>query len=347
MASGGAERLTVDLMRGMVARGHRVDLVLLQAGGEFMALVPPEVRIVNLAAPRLRSAFRPLRGYLRRERPHAVLAAMWPLTVVTLAAAIGLRPAPRVMVSDHCALLQQYAGQPGVLRAIRLTMPLAYRRAAAVVGVSQDLSAELAKLARIAPGQVTTIHNPIPPPLISGAGDPWGDARGKRVLGVGKLKAQKNFALLIRAFAQLARGMEATLAIVGVGEEEAMLRRLAGELGLADRVIFAGFSATPGDWYATADLFVLSSDYEGFGNVLVEAMHAGLPVVATDCPFGPAEVLGGGQWGALVPPGDADALATAMARALAAPPPRAVQQARAARFSVDRAVEAYARLLIG
>ena len=344
VGGGGAERLTIDLMAGFVARGARVDLVVQRPGGEFRHLVPPDVRIFDLDAPRLRDVAIPLRRYLKRERPGALLAAMWPLTSVAVVAGAGLPT--RIAVSDHCALRQQYAGQPGTLAALRLSMAATYRFANAVIAVSSGVADEVASLAGLDRARVSTIFNPIPLPLRSGLAPDarWQDAPRPRILAMGTLKGQKNHALLIEAFARL--GQSGTLAIVGVGELRGALEAQIARLGLGGRVLLPGFTATPGDWYAGADLFALSSDYEGFGNVLVEAMHFGLPVVATDCPSGPAEVLGNGRWGRLVPPGDAGRLADAMRAALTARGDPEAQRARAAEYSVDRAVRAYADLVL-
>ena len=133
--------------------------------------------------------------------------------------------------------------------------------------------------------------------------------------------------------------------LLGEGHNHAMLRALAGELGIADHVIFAGFHADPSPFYATADLFVLSSNHEGFGNVIVEALHFGLPVVSTDCPSGPAEILCSGRWGRLVPVGDADALARAMDEALGAAVDCEALKRRAADFSPEIAARKYLDLL--
>ncbi len=354
MGAGGAERLTIDLMAGFIARDVRVDLVLLARAGAFLSLVPEGVRVIDLAAPRLRHAFLPLRRYLRREKPDALVAAMWPLTSVAVAAAAGLHKRPRVIISDHCPLKQQYAHK---LRGLRLSMRATYRYADAVVGVSDGLSEELADLAGINRARVTTIANPVPVPLTSGI-DPqslWQGRPGKRLISVGTLKPEKNHALLIDAFALLVRDQDAVLAIVGEGTTRGQLEAQVARLGLSDRVLLPGYTATPGDWYAGADLFVLSSDYEGFGNVMVEAMHFGLTAVATDCPYGPADVLGAdvlgasgltdGRWGVLVPCGDAAALAEAMKTALPNPLDPASQRTRASHYSLERAVEAYWRLM--
>jgi glycosyltransferase involved in cell wall biosynthesis len=340
---GGTERLTLDLAEGFLARGISVDLVLCQQQGDFLSQVPEGARVIDLAAPRLRSVFGPLRRYLRQEQPQALIAAMWPLTSIAVWAAMGLSTRPRVVVSDHCPLSMQYAQRLG---RVKLSMRASYRFAQGVVGVSQGLTSELAELAGIAPSRVTTIYNPVPRPALSGS-DPdglWLGRKGKRIVSVGSLKPEKNHKLLLDAVSRMAG--EPLLALVGDGPECAMLEAEAARLGLAERTIFAGFSAFPGDWYAGADVMALTSDFEGFGNVQIEAMHFGLPVVATDCPTGPRDALGGGRWGQLVPCGDAPAFAAALARALECPVDGDAQRARAAEFATDLAVSAYLALAL-
>ena len=343
LGGGGAERLTVDLIQGFVDRGARVDLVLMQARGEFLSLVPRGVRVIDLAAPRLRQAFGPLRRYFRQERPDCALASMWPLSTVAIGAAMGLARRPRIAVVDHCPLAEQYGDQPGTLVALRTTIRALYRRADAVIGVSRGVADEIAGMAGMKRNQVAAIFNPVPYPLRSQTSidAPWQGHDGKRILAVGRLTAAKNFRLLIDAFAALPQTVDARLAIVGEGELRAELEAQIAQLGLCGKVILPGFVATPGDWYVGANLLALTSDYEGFGNVLVEAMHCGLTIVATDCPGGVGEVLGNGKWGTLVPCKDPVALSAAIEQALAAPADPDVQRARAREFSVDLAVEAY------
>lgn len=349
MADGGTERLTIDLMAGALARGFAVDLVLMRRTGAFLALVPPGVRVIDLRTTRILAALAPLRRYLAAHRPDGLIAMMWPLTTMAVLAVRSLRQGlrPRLIVADHCSLTRQYAHSRRTLAAIRLTLTLTYRFADGVVAVSEGLADEIAALARLDRSRVSRIYNPVGPPLRS-AVDPaalWPAGSARRILAVGSFKAQKNHALLVEAFAMIAQQRPAVLAIVGKGTLAPQLSAQIAAAGLADAVCLPGFTPTPGDWYAGAELFVLSSDYEGFGNVLVEALHAGLPVVSTDCISGPSEVLGGGQWGQLVPPGNAAALAQAMGKTLDAPVDRAAQQARASEFSVDRAVAAYCALL--
>lgn len=346
MGAGGTERVTLDLMAGFLARGARVDLVLMERWGEFLDQVPGGVRVIELGAPRLRQAVGPLRRYFKAERPDAALAAMWPLTTAAIVAAAGLSPRPRVVAADHAPLLDQYAESPATIASLKLSMRLSYRFADKIIAASLGLAGELARLSGVPQDRVTTIYNPIPEPACGDkAGSPWPTTAGKRILTAGRLKPVKRFDLVIEAFAPLARESDATLVILGEGSERAALEAQVARLGLQGRVRLPGYTATPGDWYRDADLFVLASDYEGLGNVLVEAMHFGASVVATDCPYGPREVLEGGRWGTLVPCGDAPALSEAMRAALAQPADRANQQARARQFGAEPAIDAYWRAM--
>jgi glycosyltransferase involved in cell wall biosynthesis len=126
------------------------------------------------------------------------------------------------------------------------------------------------------------------------------------------LKPQKNFGMLLDAFKKVAEKTNARLLILGTGQLQHELEIRIGELSLEGQAFLGGHVDDTASWYETADLFVLSSDYEGFGNVLVEALAAGLPIVSTDCPSGPAEILDNGEYGMLVPVGDADAMADAI-----------------------------------
>ncbi|HVR89995.1 MAG TPA: glycosyltransferase [Novosphingobium sp.] len=347
MGGGGAERLTVDLAAGFVDRGFEVELILLRKRGILLDLLPPQVRITGLGVDRMCSAILPLRRHLAKHRPNALLAAMWPLTNVALAAGAGLRPRLRVVISEHCMLRHQYAGQAMTLAAMRASALAMYRMADGIVGVSSGVAAEQAELAGLPANRVTAIVNPVGFPLRS-AGDPdacWRGATGRRILTVGALKPQKNHLLLIDAFARVAAQRDAVLAIVGVGQEQAALEARIVALGLTGKVLLGGFTTTPGDWYAGADLFALSSNDEGFGNVLVEALHFGLPVVSTDCPTGPREILEDGRWGTLVSPSDPDALAAAITLTLDDPGSATGRRERAGEFSIQRALDAYEALL--
>lgn len=344
MGGGGAERVALEIIRELLAAGHKVDLVLVRATGQLMALVPPEVRVIELKARRLLGALGPLIRYFRHEQPDAVQVSMWPLTIVAILARRLAGSRARLVTSDHIAFV--HAGWRDKM-AIRMTAGPLYRLADARVVVSEGAARDLAALTGLRRGAIELVYNPISPPAAIRATKEaeilWAGAR-HRIVSAGSLKPQKNHALLLRAFARMAR-QDATLMILGEGPLRPDLERLAAELGIADRILLPGFRIDPWPFFASASLFVLSSDYEGFANVVLEAMAAGLPVVSTDCPSGPAEILDHGRFGTLVPVGDEAALAQAMAHALGDrgdPEPRRV---RAATFSQGSA-RRYRELLV-
>jgi len=173
----------------------------------------------------------------------------------------------------------------------------------------------------------------------------WGEGFAHHVLSVGTLKRAKDYPTLLRAFAALPRSLHAKLTILGEGGLRSQLEAQVAELGLEGRVAMPGFVLDPYPWFRTADLLVLSSESEGFGNVLVEALECGVPVVSTNCPGGPREILEGGRHGRLVPVGDSQALADAMAATLTAPVDRERLIARARDFSAERIAEQYLETL--
>lgn len=350
MRGGGAERVALTLIEGFLKRGHDVDLILLRARGELMDLLPSAVTVIELKVDRMRRAIRPLAGYLRASPPDALLGVMWPMPVIAMIARWLSGARTRIVTSDHGILSQHYRGRPRHLAALRLTSRLAYPRTDARVAASHGIARDVAALSGMDPGQVTVIANPIPmpPEPIAGRGQAarWWRGPGVRILTVGMHKPEKNHALLLRAFAQLAETQPAQLMVLGEGPLRAEIEGLAGELGIADRVAMPGFHADPWPFYASADLFVLSSSSEGFGNVLVEAMAVGLPVVSTDCD-GPRELLAGGQFGQLVPLDDAEALRKAMEQAIAGPVDQEELKKRAREYRPAKTVDSYLSVLLG
>ena len=351
LRGGGVERIRLSLAEQFLAAGFTVDFVLWHGGGELLAEVPNGCRVFALEAQRLRTGIGRAADYMRRERPDAILAGIWPLTVATVMARALSRQRLRLVVSDHNQLSRQYGATSQAHRLfLSGSIAASYRLADARVTVSAGVADDLAELSGIARDRFTVIHNPLPiraPPdaadtIVAAAA--WGEGKGGRILSVGSLKPQKNHALAISALARL-EDRKAHLPILGEGGCRAKLEAHARAEGVADRVMMPGFFADPMPYFRAADLFVLSSDYEGFGNVIVEALSCGVPVVATDCPSGPAEILGNGRFGSLVPVGDALALADAVANALAREPDRDLLIGRAAAFSPESAANAYLSLL--
>ena len=351
LRGGGAERVMVDLAREFALLGHTVEFVLMQTRGDFLAEAQRDFSVVDLNVRRVRHLPIAIARYLRKRSPDALIANMWPLTSAAVMGKALSRHGCRLLVVEHSILSRQYAAW-GRMHSALLSASIAatYRFADRIAAVSKGAALDTARLARIGSDRVAVLHNPIPPRPMPGAearaaADAlWACPPGCRMLTVGSMKDQKDHGLLLRAFAGMDRP-DLRLMLLGQGGNEAALRALASDLGIASRVIFAGFHPDPAPFYATADLFVLSSYLEGFGNVIVEALSFGLPVVSTDCPSGPAEILQGGRFGRLVPVGDASALARAMDAALAAPVDRDALIRRAADFAPGIAARRYLDLL--
>lgn len=351
LSSGGAERVNLDLAHEFVRAGHEVEFVLMQARGEFLEEARASFSVVDLATPRARTLPRALARYLHQRRPDALLAAMWPLTVIAPLAQRLSGHRCKVLVSEHGILSAQYRDWGRFhLLLLRLSTSLGYRHINFRIGVSAGVAADMASLSGMRKSAFEVVHNPVPPRAVPEqaaldiADRLWCGPSGARILTVGTMKAVKNHPLLLRAFALLDRP-DTRLMFVGDGDGREALLSLARELGVTDRVIFAGFHPDPTPFYKTADLFVLSSNDEGFGNVIVEALACGTPVVSTNCPSGPAEILENGKWGRLSPVGDADALAEAMRASLKDDHDTAALKRRAADFAPEIAARKYLELL--
>ena len=282
--------------------------------------------------------------YLDREQP-SVLLAMNVLAVAatTLATALVHQP-PRVVATLHDVFRSRR-----LLHRARSSYPFTD----AAVGVSHGVAAQLREIPGISRDRIHTIYNPVVSAdlerkALAPAGHPWLDEpNGPVIVAIGRMKRVKGFSTLLAAFARLVSRRSSRLIVLGEGRLRQNLLSLAKRLGVAEHVDFPGFVENPYAFLAKADLFVLSSRNEALPTVLIEAMACGCPVVSTDCPFGPREILENGRYGALVPVGDREALAAAMARALDEPPQRAALRKRASFFSADRAVEQYEKLLLG
>lgn len=290
-----------------------------------------------------------LTRYLDEAQPDVLLSTSLPANLTALLAARRSRHRPRTMITLNLHTSARLAALGAAGRLLAPFVKDAYRQADAIVaiwsGVAEDARAFLAPAA---PPEFT-VCNPIDADTVRAraAAEPEIPLPRQRPLLVacGKLAPQKDFATLLHAFARLRAQRPASLLILGEGGERRRLTRLAQRLGIAADVRLPGFVENPFAVFARADLFVLSSRFEGSSNVLLEALACGCRIVSADCPSGPREILEDGRFGPLVPVGDADALAHAIGQVLDHPPDPDLLRARARFFAVDAAIDRYLAVL--
>lgn len=348
----GAVRVALTLSEALIEQGISVDLVLMIAEGEHLKNVHNSIRVVDLKCPRLWTSLPSMVQYLRKERPQAVLPVM-PLAngIASWARRIAQVPLQLVLCEQDAVSLVFGDMDNHKHKPLQYLIRLSYRWADAIVGSSEGVAERLRKLPGIDPKRVKMIYNPVNSVLIEQlktkrAPHPWLDDNSIPViLGVGRLEKQKDFPTLIKAFDLVRRRRAARLIILGEEVERANLERLVTDLGLSDLVDMPGYVANPYAYMARASVFALSSVHEGFALVVVEAMACGTPVVSTDCPSGPREILDSGRWGELVPVGDAAALADGIVKTLDAPTPPELLKSRAKDFGVDASCQEYLKIL--
>ena len=318
---GGGQRVILALARRFVALGLRVDIVNLAGDGELIEEVPLGVRHVPLATSSKYSKWRlaltvvpKLAAFLRREKPDAILSSMTGANLATMLACSICAFQGRVVLREAASTTN---AKPSVLRLVRVL----YRRANAIVAVSKGVADDL-RAQRLPNARLVVIPNPVDVErLRARAQEPSVLPDAPYLVSVGRMTPQKDHATLLKAYVMSRARTSHRLVIVGDGPEAAQLRELAIRLCVGPRVDFTGALANPFPMIAGASLFVLSSRWEGYPNVLLEALALDVPVVSTDCPAGPSELLDAGRYGVLVPVGDIERLAGAIDLAIARPAP--------------------------
>ena len=340
LVDGGAERLWACLATAFKQRGYDVIFVQDFEAEENRSNLAPEIPLVTLGSNHFRATWR-LAEVLRRERPDIALTAVGGCNTKLLAA-IRIAGVPTKALISYHGYNEWKAGWLSWFT--YLTLPILSRLATRTIAVSEGLREELLRRWRANPDKTICIHNPVFFP--ASAPVPSADElaqRGDVILAVGRFVPEKDFRTLLRAFARV-RNPNARLVILGKGPQRAMLEREVTRLGLGSRVSMPGYGPEPWKAYAEAKCFVLSSVSEPFGNVVVEAMAYGLPVVATAC-SGPLEILKHGTYGRIVSLQDELQLAQAIEDTLSDPGDPGERRRRADMFSFDVRVPAYEKLI--
>lgn len=345
----------LNLANALVERDVYVDAVIAsREDSDFLEMLDPSVRLVDIDASPAVLGFPRLVRYLRRERPDVTLSFEPGGHAMLLAARKLLGDAFQCAASIQNLHSREFETDIGFARALELrAMGLVLPRMDHVIAVAERVADDAVDNFCVPRDLVEVIYNPILTGNILERASrpvdhPWFGDHGPPVfVSVGRLTRQKNYPLLLRAFRDLTRERDARLVILGKGEERGNLEALTESLGVNESVSLPGFVDNPFAYVARASAFVLSSDWEGLPSVLIEALAVECPIVSTDCPSGPREILDGGRFGRLVPMGDRERLADAMAAILDEETDGARLRERARAFSSDKVAEQFDRELFG
>jgi exopolysaccharide biosynthesis WecB/TagA/CpsF family protein len=347
LSGGGVERMRLRLATGLVDRGYDVQLIVQCARGPLARLVPADITLTALGAPHSWGAMWALAGTLRSSRPDILVSSLDHNNIVALCARVLAGGRTKIIICQHNTL----SGEAVVGWRYRV-VPLLYRvmawRADAIIAVSDGVAADLVRTACLPAQRINVVYNPVVTVgerTYSAPPHPWLETRAvPTFVFAGRLVAQKDPLLLLESFALRLHHGPARLIICGDGPLLTQLRERANVLAIAHAVFFAGFVEDPLPWMAAASALVVTSKYEGFANVIVEAMSCGTPVIATDCTFGPSEILGNGRFGRLAQVGDAGSVARCMQEELRAIFPAETLARRAQAFSVGACVARHEKL---
>ncbi len=342
---GGVQRVNLSLAGALVRRGHDVHLVVSSAEGPLQREIPNGAELMNLGSKRVIASVPRLARYLRRVRPQALISSK---THVNVAAVIANRLAGSPALEIVCEHSRHQFENPASYRD-RLVLRLArhlYKGVDGLVAVATDVAEACSQVTGISGDEIVVIPNPVGGPelearALEDLSVPWLRAGETTILSVGRFVREKDFATLLAAFARIRSSVDARLIILGDGVERPRLEAVADELGVREWVDLPGFLPNPLPIMRRVDLYVMSSQSEGFPMVLVEALFCGCPVVATRCSSAVEEVLEHGALGELVPTRDPESLAAAALRTLASEIDRDKLRERAGDFSVDRIVDRY------
>jgi glycosyltransferase involved in cell wall biosynthesis len=347
---GGIGRMMVNLAGGMAAAGFQVDFIVNRKENlPFFRDLAEPIRIVELKLNTPKQIAAGLSAYLRKEKPRILLSSRMknghPVALLSrdqagVATRVFLRiPTHMTRRGQNQNIIKRWLEKGQIRKSVR--------RADGIIAVSKGIAEDISRISGFPRESIHILPNPV---ISDGVGQmakesidhPWfGPGEPPVILSAGGFRNQKDFPTLIRAFAELRGKKEARLMILGRGRLKDRMLKLASQLGIENDLCLPGFIDRPYAYMANADIFVLSSAWEGSPNVLVESMAVGTPVVSTDCPSGPREILRGGELGRLVPVGDQSALASAMLDTLAAPLPARKLQTGALRYTIKTSAAAY------
>lgn len=346
LRGGGAERMFVNLANAFSEKGFNVSLILAQKEGPYLSLINEKVNVVDLGASRVLFSLFPLVKYLRKENPDYLLSTLNHANIVAVMAKIFSFSKTKLIIR-----VPNYISISANVKE-KIFAKVFYKKADKIIAISKGIKNDLVSTLGLSADKIEVIYNPVFEYSIlekfkENIDHPYFKSEKNKIfLGVGRLTYQKDFETLLRAFSKINKKLKNTkLIILGEGEDREKLQELIIERGLKNDVSIPGFADNPYAYMAKSDVFVLSSRFEGFGNVIVEAMACGTSVVSTDCPSGPREILEDGKFGKLVSVGDYKEMAKAIEETLENSMDSKILQKRAKDFDIEKISEKYLSLM--
>lgn len=349
-AGGGAQRDMILLCNALAARGLRLAIAALNPDGPWRDLLDPDIAVTAIPGGKMRYAVFGLRRLMRDLAPDVVVSSEAGLNLFTLVALRSLRRRPKLLLREVGSPSIAQARDPYVQNRIAYRiLRRVYGCADRIVTLTEGARRDLVQNFAVPDEKIAVmLTNAVVPPATAATLAQWDGESGREddlVVSVGRLSPEKDHATLIHAMALLPANRKWRLVLVGDGVERAALEDLVRGLGLSQRVLFTGRVADPFVWMRRARVAVCASVYEGLCNALIEALACGTPVVSTDCPYGPGEILQGGRYGRLTPVGDAAAMARAIEAALVEVPNRRALMARGLDYTAAKAADRFLEIL--
>ena len=354
LSFGGTEKVIVSLANHLCSLGRPITIITLSSNNDFQKFLDPKVEIISLEISSMKRFIPRLISLLNVRKFDNFVANVWPLTSLSFVVKI-ISSKTKLIYIEHCNLSEQFKTRNYFFKFMQsLSIYVLYKFSDLVIAVSQGVKEDLISRG-VRKEKIQVIYNPVISPLASSIYDAsnfavssWLECNGKKLIAVGEMKPQKNFVNLIKAFAYAKEELkqDISLLILGDGAERGMLQEKIIELNLQEKIFLAGWVPDPMPYFKLSDLFALSSDYEGFGVVIVEAMSQGVNVVSTDCKSGPSEILKDGELGYLCKVNDPISLGESIEQALNSPIDAQLLIDRAKEFSEAKIGKLYEEIFI-
>ena len=350
LAGGGAEKMMLNLAKGFVDSGYSVDLLLVNKKGPYIDLVPNKVNLIDFQCNKSIKSLPKLIRYLKEKKPNSIISTLEFIDIITIWAKLIAKVKTKVVIRVPNNLIEHAKHEKKFKNKIYpILVKWFYPLADEIIAISKGVAKSTSKLTGINYEDINVIYNPVVNEKIESLSKEDNSHQWFKnypvILGVGRLTEQKNFSCLIDAFSLVRKEVKSKLIILGEGEKREELQEQINKLGLSGEVDLPGFKKNPYSFMRNAKVFVLSSNWEGFGNVLVEAMAMGTPVVSTDCESGPREILDNGKYGLLAPINNHQKLAEKILTSLNSPIEKSFLDERVNDFSVDSIKKEYLKVL--